>query len=191
MRKEKKPPGTNLSLGSTAKVTKNMLPARATAKSWLKKSQIAHEFCLVQRPYILDVVERAYENKKRGGFVHLKRRGMGVFFSRFALILAYCARSRALSNCQKKKKKKKRNANNKQPTTKTKKKKNVCGQATWIIAILAIFSSFFYLTVKARFSASDHIERVRKAIYKTERRLTPQILCKARGKEHISWIQQF
>ena len=111
MRKQKKPPGTSLSLGSTAKVTKNMLPARATAKSWLKKSQIAHEFCLVQRPYILDVVERAYENKKRGGFVHLKRRGMGVFFSRVALILAHCARSRALSNCQKKKKKKKRNAN--------------------------------------------------------------------------------
>ena len=107
MRKEKKPPGTSLSLGSTAKVTKNMLPARATAKSWLKKSQIAHEFCLVQRPYILDVVERAYENKKRGGFVHLKRRGMGVFFSRVALILAYCARSRALSNCQKKKKRRK------------------------------------------------------------------------------------
>ena len=111
MRKEKKPPGTSLSLGNTAKVTKNMLPARATKKSWLKKSQIEHGFYLVQRPYILDVVERAHKNKKRGGFVHLKRRGMGVFFSRVALILAHCARSRALSNCQKKKKKKKRNAN--------------------------------------------------------------------------------
>ena len=120
MRKQKKPPGTSLSLGSTAKVTKNMLPARATAKSWLKKSQIAHEFCLVQRPYILDVVERAYENKKRGGFVHLKRRGMGVFFSRFALILAYCARSRALSNCQKKKKKEEKKR--KQQTTNNKNK---------------------------------------------------------------------
>ena len=52
------------------------------------------------------------------------------------------------------------------------------------------FSNFFiflfYLTVKARFPASDHIERVRKAIYKTERHLAPQMLCKARGKEHIS-----
>ena len=111
MRREKRPPGTSLSLGNAAKVTKSMLPARVTEKSLLKKSQIEREFYLVQRPYILDVVERAYENKKRGGFVHLKRRGMGVFFSRVALILAHCARSRALSNCQKKKKKKKRNAN--------------------------------------------------------------------------------
>ena len=84
---------------------------KGNGKNLLKKSQIEREFYLVQRPYILDVVERAYENKKRGGFVHLKRRGMGVFFSRVALILAHCARSRALSNCQKKKKKKKRNAN--------------------------------------------------------------------------------
>ena len=120
MRKEKKPPGTSLSLGNTAKVTKNMLPARATEKSWLKKSQIEHGFYLVQRPYILDVVERAYKNKKRGGFVHLKRRGMGVFsrashsFSRTALALARC------QIVQKKKTEK-----NKQPTTKTKKKKDV------------------------------------------------------------------
>ena len=146
VRREKKPPGTSLSLGNTAKVTKNMLPARATEKSWLKKSQIEHEFYLVQRPYSLDVFERAYENKKRGGFVHLKRRlgGRGVFFSRVALILSHCARSRALSNCQKEKRRRKETQTNKQPTTKTKKKKNVCGQATWIMAILAIFSSFCF-----------------------------------------------
>ena len=119
MRREKRPPGTSLSLGNAAKVTKSMLPARVTEKSLLKKSQIEREFYLVQRPYILDVVERAYENKKRGGFVHLKRRGMGVFFSRVALILAYCARSRALSNCQKKKKEEKKR---KQQTTNNKNK---------------------------------------------------------------------
>ena len=96
MRKENKPPGTSLSLGNTAKVTKNMLPARATEKSWLKKSQTEHEFYLLQRPYILDVLERAYKNKKRGGFVHLKCRGMGVFsrvshsFSPTAPALAHC-----------------------------------------------------------------------------------------------------
>ena len=109
MRREKRPPGTSLSLGNAAKVTKSMLPARVTEKSLLKKSQIEREFYLVQRPYILDVVERAYENKKRGGFVHLKRRGMGVFsrashsFSRTALALARC------QIVQKKKKRKKTN----------------------------------------------------------------------------------
>ena len=108
MRKAKKPPGASLSLGNTAKVTKNMLPAKATEKSWLKKSQIMHEFYLVQRPYILDVVERTYKNKKRGGFVQLKRRGMGVF-SR-----ASHSFSRAVKLSKKKKKKKRKQTNNQQ-----------------------------------------------------------------------------
>ena len=130
MRKEKKPPGTSLSLGNTAKVTKNMLLARATEKSWLKKSQIEHEFYLVQRPYILDVVERAYENKKRGGFCSPQGQGDRCFFlARRTHSRALRSLSRAVKLAKKKRRRKERQTN-KQPTTKTKKKKNVSGQAT-------------------------------------------------------------
>ena len=147
MRKENKPPGTSLSLGNTAKVTKNMLPARATEKSWLKKSQTEHEFYLLQRPYILDVLERAYKNKKRGGFVHLKCRGMGVF-SRVSH--SFSPTAPALAHCQivkkKLKRRRKETQTNKQTTNNKNKEKE---KRLWTSYMnngnLAIFSSFFLL----------------------------------------------
>ena len=106
-----------------------------------------------------------------------------VFFSRashsFSRTALDC--SRTLSNCRKERRRKEKQTNN-QPTTKTKKKKNVCGQVP--MAILAIFSSFFFLlegkSPLYRFRAN------RKAITKTQRRSPLHILWEAKDifREH-------
>ena len=72
-----------------------------------------------------------YENNNRGGFVHRKRKGLGVFFLA-RRTYSRALRSIALARCQmvekREEEKKSKQTNNQQQ--KQRKRKNVCGQAT-------------------------------------------------------------